>query len=86
MLPFEALEELAWHPQCRDEGRIGVWHGGNARGRTSFSGRGAMWRPYNAAVPKGPAFSFLNYYDRFETALPRQGAGGECRMAAKIWD
>ena len=23
--------------------------------------------------------------DRFETALPRQGAG-ECRMAAKIWD
>ena len=22
--------------------------------------------------------------DRFETALPRQGAG-ECRMAAKIW-
>ena len=26
-----------------------------------------------------------NCDDRFETALPRQGAG-ECRMAAKIWD
>ena len=25
-----------------------------------------------------------NCDDRFETALPRQGAG-ECRMAAKIW-
>ena len=21
-----------------------------------------QWRPYNVAVPKGPAFCFLNYY------------------------
>ena len=40
MLSFEALEELTWHQQCSDEDRIGVWHGSDARGRTSFSGRG----------------------------------------------
>ena len=64
-MPFEALEELAWHQQCNDEGRIGVWHGSNARGVRRFRVGGLC-------------------DDRFETALPRQGAG-ECRMAAKIW-
>jgi len=54
MLSFEALEELAWHQQCSDEDRIGVWHGSDARGRTSFSGRGAMWRSvWNGTTPPG---------------------------------